>query len=729
MIRLAALLALLAGGAAAQDVPTVEPLQCFSLLQKSPIGRAGRGPAPTLSLTSVTDGLFEAPGRLTAAQPAPGTVSLQGSETVASGEVLGCVLRQMRVARQGGDDLVLFASDGGEGPQPQATPFPVLTFGIFPDTQAFQRAASAWDAEGGTLPLDAPIEAETRSIPLTAEHIGPVAFLDGAAPGSEGVTAIVLDDLYSQTLLAALDAEGARVPTLVLCKGGCEALRARAEAAPESVATPTEDAADTGEPTVEPEDTEPPNTAATDAPLPVPQPQDPEPATPDPAPTRLIARETPPPATPAENVLSARLSYLTPDGDESTTAIPALGGLACILDALGAEVFTTPPDCPGEAAQALAGLNALIEVAPDGRWIITPGAREAVARVVVTLPEGASAQTCILRIAGGTGAVAMEPVAGATPPRFTADVGGLPLTERGQARFRIETPTPGACGAPGRAIARPVAPEIVVALQEDALPRWAVVHLLAPHALDIAETLGPAPQTARAYAAALVDAVEGAHVRLHAATTQRPTTLSRAQVIALDGRASDTPRLSLSFEALRQAPGARFATLDAAARGTGGQARPVLSRDDLAARLSAQRAAASAAGETGVAVVLLGRIEAGTLADACAAPSLRAAMRDVATGPGAELRVAAFPLLRLSTDTLTLPEGARVIAPSRALGLGGGGGAGGLYACPAAEGVQVFPFVVEPWRPARDVVARYGAAVSDQLADYLYHLATTGIVE
>ncbi|MGR3492633.1 MAG: hypothetical protein ACU0DW_11285, partial [Shimia sp.] len=180
---------------------------------------------------------------------------------------------------------------------------------------------------------------------------------------------------------------------------------------------------------------------------------------------------------------------------------------------------------------------------------------------------------------------------------------------------------------------------------------------------------------------------------------------------------------------LRQAPAARFATLDAAARMALGQGRPVLSRDDIGARLTALRATATAAGESGVAVSLLGQIEPGDLTTACAATGLRGALDDAAAGEGADLRVVAFPMVEVGDAALTLPPGARIISASRGLGVGAAGGTGGLYACPAEGGLQVFPYVVEPWRPARDTIARYGTAVSDHLADYLYHLATTGVVE
>ncbi|MGR3492191.1 MAG: hypothetical protein ACU0DW_09045, partial [Shimia sp.] len=616
MIRLTLALTLLATAGLAQEVPHDAPLQCFSILQKSPVGRPDAGMAPELSLTSVTGPPFEADTRITAAEPADGTVSLQGTELTPDGRVLGCVLRMMRVMREGGDDLTLFARTPEGEVLSQGTPFPVLTFGVFAEASAFQRAASAWDAGGGTLPLDLAIPEGARGAQLAPDVVGETPLLT-AAPGAEGVTSFTLDAQYPATLVEALGIGEGGLPTLVLCRDGCEAMR-RASEAPPAVAesAPTESA-----PT-EPDPAEPASEAVSAEEATVVEPDvEPAPHADTPgtlAETRPILRATPPEtpsaetadATPAASetaappvddpdpdpgTLTAQLSYLTPDGEESAERVPDLGGLACILDALGADIFTASPECAGPGPEALARQNALIDIADDGRWVITPGAREAVVRVTVTLPPGASAQTCLMSLAGADGGTALEPVIGADPARFTADVSALSLAERGVARFRIETPTPGACGAPGRAVALPVAPELTIPLQEEALPQWAVAHLLAPHAVDVAETLGPAPAVTGAFGAALIDAVESAHVRLHAATTDRPTTLSRAALVMLDGRASDTERLALSFESLRQAPAARFATLDAAARMALGQGRPVLSRDDIGARLTALRATATAA--------------------------------------------------------------------------------------------------------------------------------------
>lgn len=627
-------------------------------------------------------------------------------------EVMVCTLIGMSVRPYLTAETPYMVADLRAGPRPAE--LPLLLIGRYPDARAADLAFAQWIEQSFPIPVqfDAPLvrpvttPARGALYTLLADHrvFAPLPLL-GDTDWTEANVLAINPGRAPEDSQAFLNTAGLGDSQLILALCGsreCADFRAArpqppSAPSPEPTATPAEPAIPAQpEPTLDPR------------PLPeaLVRPTAPAAAAlPDPAPAPI----------PGPNL---HLSYLGPDGQDQLLPDSLTNQLDCLLASIGAEIFLDPPECSDPAFAAFRDSRALIRRLGPNRWQVVPGARDLPPRaVLVTLPRGQSAEGCAMDLLydgpDGTVRLALNPISGTEPARFTAiPIAPIPVIH-GTARMRLAVNSPEACGGPGREVALPSDRILTLPLVADGQPSHAIVHLVASHAGEL-DALGLDPAGRLDLARQLIGAIEATQARLAAEWQGEAWPLTGVQFSRLDNNAQLVPLVTLTAGMLRQGAAERFATLPETTASDLANQRPGVTAESLIAQLSTT---VIEAGRQGISHLNLTLIAPATppdaLANPCADPRFARLARDLIRPDGPEVSLTILPIARLEPDDRPdLSAFAPLIldpqAPSRP---------GGLTRCLAPPpGTSIYPFFVEPWRPAGTIPGRYSAALSDRLA-------------
>lgn len=638
------------------------------------------------------------------------TPQVARSEPIPLGDgVMSCTLIGMSFRPFLGQQTPYILEDLRGGPRPAE--LPILLIGRYDSARAADLAFSQWVESGFSVPVSfpEPISQGTGSaqgVQVFGDHrvFDPLPVLGDVNWGEANVLAVNPDRAPADTriFLTTAGLDDARV-ILALCgSGDCLDFRGTGPAHATPVQAPPPEAPIEPQPVAEGG-------------------SDPEaPAAPDVSP-RPADRT----AKPDNGGATLRLTYLGTDGTETPLPEAVANRLDCVLTALGAEVFIDPPDCPGRAFEALRDRRALLKRVADGHWQIVAGARDrAPNAIIVTLPAGQSGAACRMDLsydaADGTPVtLALDPVAGSTPAQFTAvPTQPLPVTD-GEVTIRLAVSSPAACGGADRTITLPTDAVLSVLLNDAAQANRAVMYVVAMDAGDLEVALGLDAGERQRMAAGILGAIEAAQARLAAGWGDRAWSLSSAGITRLDETDGLVRVLALPSDALRSGADTRFATISPAARTALAEMRPRVSPENLATVLEPAVKDAATRGVTDLTLAILAPVTPRTavaLTDPCTDQRFATLAQDLAHPDGPEVSVAVFPLVRLRDGdapdlTALQPLSFDPDAPTRPAG---------LTRCMSPGGdTAVYPYFIEPWRPAGDIPGRFTAALSDRLAQHL----------
>jgi hypothetical protein len=446
-----------------------------------------------------------------------------------------------------------------------------------------------------------------------------------------------------------------------------------------------------------------------------------------PAPRGDILAITPPPeSAPAPvNTPGIIVEFRKESGEVVSTGFDTQKELACLVIAMSPELFTpaSAVGCNPKHRALIQSSNPVIEVGADGIWTIVAQGEVAPERLIVTLPDHVDGSGCFLDFSVGNSDPAfLEPIANTDPAQFSADVSTILTNINQKTEFEITVSDPVGCGGESRSFSVPAAKVIEVNLNESRVVKQGVVHLLTLNGTDLEFATQLPRDSVDAFGRAVVDAIESAHKRLEQSLIDMPSHLTYASVEQANQNRRPEQLLELGAGALKSQITGRFENITISQR-------QAIAAHNVTLDGSLNTTLEQVAGQTGqqgieqTTVNLIGFSR--NQRDACD-PYLY-------SGQNGGVRINAFPVVRLNKRdapdlTLTIPvqgaaslfgSGADRVAP-----------VGGLYSCVGMkEGVHIYPFFVEAWRPGRDITPRYASALSDKLFEILFNAATSGEVK
>jgi hypothetical protein len=316
----------------------------------------------------------------------------------------------------------------------------------------------------------------------------------------------------------------------------------------------------------------------------------------------------------------------------------------------------------------------------------------------------------------------LEPIPNTSPAQFDAYVSGILTNTERKTEFEIVVNNPVGCGCESQKFSVPAAKVIRVNLNKNRVVKQGVVHLLTLNSTDLEFATRLPRDSIDAFGRAVVDAIESAHKRLEQSLIDMPSHLTYASVEQANQNRRPEQLLELGAGALKSQITGRFENITTSQR-------QAIAAHNVTLDGSLNTTLEQVAGQTGqqgieqTTVNLIGFSR--NQRDACD-PYLY-------SGQNGGVRINAFPVIRLNKGdapdlTRTIPiqggaslfeSGADRVAP-----------VGGLYSCVGMkDGVHIYPFFIEAWRPGRDITPRYASALSDKLFEILFNAATSGEVK
>lgn len=413
------------------------------------------------------------------------------------------------------------------------------------------------------------------------------------------------------------------------------------------------------------------------------------------------------------------------DGDSSFSLLTQIDQFECLLLALDANVFAELPDC-GNAQSAMdeiASLDAAIKIQPDGDWHIVEGARfQSPERIELVMPLGVDTNSCgfdLTYTSADQKSVTLELdyVGRSDPAVFVANVDGAMQIRQGKVDFEIvEVQASEQCPFLDTTYSVDAQRSVRVSFDVVGQTSAGIVQVLVLHSDDMDIHLRLGSEHAGAFAKGTATAVESAHLRT-SILQDGPSALSWARIAMLDSRGQLEQLKTLDSEDLRGRVEGAFDEIPVGAVNRLYNNKANLSADTLAQALQATVEEAKELGLSTLHIAILGHVEEGAAGatDLCTSRMLNSASERLNALDGPDIRLALFVTHRANRDQRIVDEMLRPMGYNAA-----GAALGGAYKClNTPSGIDIFPYIIEAWRPGVDVAPRYAAALSDQMALYL----------
>jgi len=408
-------------------------------------------------------------------------------------------------------------------------------------------------------------------------------------------------------------------------------------------------------------------------------------------------------------------------GEEEVTEVDIdseLGGLPCVMDALGVDVDISEDVCNGDLLNVIRSRGALLRFDSNGDWIVVPIPKNKLEELRVLIPNWAEASQCTLRARylTQTGSPAdlifspsqendVEFVARLEEP---AEVSELYLAE-----FDIEPQDANACGAVKTTVQVDTrVPSQVVKLFEGKDESTYMVFAFLTRDEDLKEVGITNNGERTGLGNALFLALRSALRQHQHFEGNKPWWLTGASVVTLDGVKGEA-LVSLSANQLRSKD------LGALTIGSADLA-PIKETRSVASWQNIFTAGASGVEKIGSSrkltyvVAGYGRPTAeGGKPDFCSAENLEPVMDAFArAGLNANVEILAFPLFRQNSSSQIALNDFMVerVNPSLA------DLPSEMLECRnTPENIRIFPYFAADWRLPDEISARYGSAVADRL--------------
>lgn len=438
------------------------------------------------------------------------------------------------------------------------------------------------------------------------------------------------------------------------------------------------------------------------------------------------------------------LNFVDSDGQilqNATNSISSSGGLECILSALVPELFMNDPSrdfaCDQRFSTGLAQRQVGLRVNSSGNWSLVVGGRALPPEsIFVELPPGVTGEGCTPSLylsfvedeGGGDRTIQevkwpMAQVQGRIPVTYqsASSVGSFtPLVEDGLVRFEIEVNSEAECGGPGRIVEVATAPRLTVQLVEGETTNRFVAHIATSNANLREDAFNMGDNWDERFGGAILNAVAAAHFEVGQRRGDEPWELTRAVVSVLDGAGISNLLLEIRPTPLREGAAREFRDVEARGAATDiGRATYNISGRSLVSALEDLRTISAGSGAEELVVTLLAPFVGGSAevpAAPCAQSEFLSLLDLLALDDLPQLRIVVFPVVGIRERDQTDSNGMVPVGFQDPAS----GGMGGMYRCIGLpEGLEIYPFYVEPWRSQATIPARYSAALSEQLSRLL----------
>ena len=399
--------------------------------------------------------------------------------------------------------------------------------------------------------------------------------------------------------------------------------------------------------------------------------------------------------------------------------------IACLLDALGAEVRLDPAhQCETRILDV--GANSTLVIDGPTNWRLEQRRPPEPRQIAVTLPNTVEARTCAMDVTIFDGAgvvmgeVALNPPADGTA-RGATFTGIWPdnflSSMMGEVTLSLRPFNEAGCGGPARELTVPLAEVISVSLLLEGTVESAleIAHISAFQSADLMVDFALDTALQDLLADQILAASSMAHVHLDQSIGAAPSPISAAVFgrIGADGRPTTT-----AFTAAELAPLSGLAQIVYEGFERVGFIHSAPNqRGDIERSIAQLAREAEARGATALHVNLFGPVLSRATVDRNAVcEDLRLDQELLLRDLPIPTSVAAYPLLAMEANEaynlsalapLALPSGAERL-PS------------GLMRClNTGSDVMILPYFNEAWRSPRDLPARYATAIGDHLATTL----------